>query len=107
MPALFFIMCCNNTLTLPPVDTNAGDMVIVPYAPTTTGDTFDLVLDYLGNQVTISTIGQQGVQLSFPSAKLNPFFTHNGKLYRNGVEITIEQQGTTYDWFSFQTLRKL
>ncbi len=96
--------CCIKTLNLcnAPV---CGSLEINKLVVAGSGETYDLVLDFLQNTVTLTQEQTNGENITFDISALNENFEYTGKIYdANGDVVTITVDGEDYDCIKFKTI---
>ena len=97
--------CCTRVLNLCKVPV-CGTLVIEKLAVTGSPEaTYDLVIDFLQSQITLTEEQTDGENIHFDVSKLNESFEYTGKIYdANGDEVTITVDGLEYDCVKFKTV---
>lgn len=96
--------CCIKTLNL--CDTPiCGILELDKVAVVGSGDTYDLVLDFMNLTLTLTQGQIDGENISFDISALNENFQYTGKIYdAAGDPVTITSGGEDYDCIKFKTV---
>ncbi len=66
---------------------------------------YNLVLDFMQNQITLSQEQTEGERVTFDVSMLNENYQYTGKIYdAEGNNVTIEKDGVEYDCIKFKTV---
>lgn len=96
--------CCVNTLNLCDVPI-CGILELDKIAIVGSGDTYDLVLDFMNTTLTLTQAQIDGQNITFDISALNENFQYTGKIYdAAGDPVVITRNGIDYDCIKFKTV---
>lgn len=96
--------CCINVLNLCKASVCQTDTIVTGILAASDGE-YQLVLDYLGNQIIIRKSFLTGEALNFSASNLNEKYTYKGQILNPfGAVVSITVDEVEYDCISFETV---